>query len=236
MLAFNPAHFSVILMTKALSLGASLAGIVLVKTLLCAPSYQRRPIPQKLHQGGSALVLALHHPPDKLQMDGWDNRKGGTPGNRQLIKISRSLIHWLKKKYGIFSYGLTYKAGCDGTYLKDAAVLAGLGAIGRNNLLVTPQFGPKVRLRALYIDQVLQPTGPLNDFTPCSGCIEPCLSACPVEAFAEGAYQYSRCSKQISRDEAEKKIIPRPGMGLRPKIQITYCRLCELSCPVGATA
>jgi len=30
--------------------------------------------------------------------------------------------------------------------LRHAAVAAGLGVVGRNNLLVTPEFGPRVRL------------------------------------------------------------------------------------------
>jgi len=50
--------------------------------------------------------------------------------------------------------------------LKDAAVLAGLGCIGKNNLLLTPEYGSRVRLRAFTIDLVLPSTGPLP-FDPC---------------------------------------------------------------------
>jgi epoxyqueuosine reductase len=37
---------------------------------------------------------------------------------------------------------LQYKVEEAGMFLKDAATLAGLGIIGKNNLLITPEFEP----------------------------------------------------------------------------------------------
>jgi epoxyqueuosine reductase len=37
---------------------------------------------------------------------------------------------------------LPYKVEEGGMFLKDAATLAGLGIIGKNNLLITPEFEP----------------------------------------------------------------------------------------------
>jgi epoxyqueuosine reductase len=67
---------------------------------------------------------------------------------------------------------LSYFIETGGIYLKDTAVLAGLGCIGKNNMLVTPELGPKVRLRALLLEEDLTPTGPI-DFDPCKN---PCGS------------------------------------------------------------
>ena len=69
-----------------------------------------------------------------------------------------------------------------GIFLKDAAVIAGLGCIGKNNILVTPDYGPRIRLRAMLPDEEISPTGS-NDFDPCSGCDAPCRQACPQNAF-----------------------------------------------------
>jgi epoxyqueuosine reductase len=71
--------------------------------------------------------------------------------------------------------------------MKDAAMLAGLGSIGRNNLVVTPDHGPRIRWRVLLLDRVAKATGPV-EYDPCAGCDEPCRKACPVGAFDETAY------------------------------------------------
>jgi hypothetical protein len=73
---------------------------------------------------------------------------------------------------------MTYWVEEGGLYLKDAAVLAGLGCVGRNNILVTPDWGPRIRLRAVLLDAELAPTGRI-EFDPCRGCDERCRSACP---------------------------------------------------------
>jgi epoxyqueuosine reductase len=74
-----------------------------------------------------------------------------------------------------------------GIFLKDAAVLVGLGCIGRNNLLLTPELGSKVRLLAMLLEAELAPTGPI-DFYPCEGCEEFCRKACPQNAFGETVF------------------------------------------------
>lgn len=35
-----------------------------------------------------------------------------------------------------------------------------------NNLVITPEFGPRTRLGALFLEVELEPTGPI-DFNPC---------------------------------------------------------------------
>ncbi len=107
--------------------------------------------------------------------------------------------------------------------------MAGLGTIGANNLLVTPQYGPRVRLRALVLDCPLEPTGPV-EFDPCAACGTPCLQACPrgaLVASGGGQVHYSRaaCSGQMLSDEADAAS-SQDGV-------TRYCRRCELVCPVG---
>ena len=64
---------------------------------------------------------------------------------------------------------LPYRVEHGGTLFKDAAALAGLGTIGKNSLVITPEYGPHVRFKALFLDVDLEPTGPI-DFTPCKSC------------------------------------------------------------------
>lgn len=66
---------------------------------------------------------------------------------------------------------------------KHAAVAAGLGTLGRHSLLVTPEFGPRVRLGCLLTDAALRPNPRLADGL-CDGCNN-CISTCPAGALSE---------------------------------------------------
>lgn len=65
---------------------------------------------------------------------------------------------------------------------KHAAEAAGLGTLGRHSLLVTPEFGPRVRLACLLTEAELRPTRRLPE-SLCDGCNE-CIAACPAHALS----------------------------------------------------
>ncbi len=75
-------------------------------------------------------------------------------------------------------------------------MLAGLGCIGKNNMVVTPAYGPRIRWRALLLDRSADAAGPL-DFDPCDGCPQPCRKACPVKAFDHTVYSSSELGQSI---------------------------------------
>ncbi len=60
--------------------------------------------------------------------------------------------------------------------------LAGLGWIGRNNLLVNADFGAQFRLVTVLTDMPLSPDRPMN--TECGDCRR-CLACCPANAIQE---------------------------------------------------
>jgi epoxyqueuosine reductase len=219
--------------TRAIALGASLVGAADVATLLASPSHRQFPFIRRVRDAGAVIVLALAHPAGQTEMDWWDNQRGRTPGNRRLIKINRRLTAWLAKKYAVEACELPYNAGGSGVFLKDAAVLAGLGVLGRNNLLVTPRYGPRVRLRALLLDRPLRYARAPKGFAPCDGCEGPCMQACPQNAFEGGSYQRKRCLQQLKQDERHPIVRPSPVVGMPTEFRIAYCRRCELACPVG---
>lgn len=63
---------------------------------------------------------------------------------------------------------------------KHAAQLAGLGTIGRHSLLITPQYGPRVRLACLLTEAALEPSA-LKKRDYCVDC-DLCIRECPVKA------------------------------------------------------
>jgi len=63
---------------------------------------------------------------------------------------------------------------------KHAAELAGLGTIGRNSLLITPEFGPRVRLVCLLTEAPLGGS-PRAKKEICVNC-DACIRECPARA------------------------------------------------------
>ncbi len=261
---------STAILNQAKELGASLAGFARVAEVKTAPSFTFAPkMPDAgeyleiwgndlgLKPGETAwpdhaktlLVIALSHPPDQPELDWWVGLKN-PPGNRRLINIVNGLGPWMEQAYGIRTFHLPYRVEKGGTYLKDAAVLAGLGCIGKNNLLLTPEFGPRIRLRAMTLDVDLPSTG-TRDFDPCAQCEEFCRGACTQKAFGSKIYQeqdydqdllpgrdgrFARPICQIQMDSNEKPLRDQTKHGSLADSAlptIKYCRNCELACPVG---
>jgi epoxyqueuosine reductase len=220
------------IIAQAKTLGASLAGMVSIAALERAPSYDMCGLVPRLPGAGSLLVLALVHKHSQPNLDWWDDRKGGTPGNRQMEETAINLARWLGRELGVNAQILPYHVERGGVFLKDAAVLAGLGIIGRNNLLVTPDYGPRIRLRALLVEVEVDAPQTL-DFDPCARCCMPCTRACPREAFPQGLYRRPSCAEQMKRDEANRISVTGTDRDAGQLLCVPYCRACELACPVA---
>jgi epoxyqueuosine reductase QueG len=65
---------------------------------------------------------------------------------------------------------------------KMIALRAGIGWIGRNNLIVHPEFGSKIRLVTVLTDMPLRTDNPIEK--DCGNCRK-CIEICPVSAIGE---------------------------------------------------
>lgn len=231
---------------KAKALGASLAGIARISDLKASPSYaiyDKKPFYEEYKgvewrvEHKSVLVWALAHPESDPALDWWSMKvKGFTPGNGIMRTQSTKLRKWLEEEFGIMAYSLPYQIEYGGAFLKDSAHLAGLGVIGKHNLLVTPEFGTRVRLRGMFIEAELQPTGP-SDFDPCNGCDRPCHKACPRAAFRSGTFERPYCKDENDKRDAEAEMLDGSIMGIEEISKVSKpCRYCELACPVAQGA
>lgn len=258
----------------ALKMGADLAGIADAGMLKSSPSHR---IFKKIgmNQGAvgskeidknfdiqwpenalSALVIAVAHPVKQPELDWWQGK--GTLGNDKLIAVNRKMKIWIEQSFNIKTWPLPYHIESGGIFLKDAAVLAGLGCIGKSNMLVTPEFGPRIRFRAMLLSAALKSDGP-STFNPCSKCDSPCRSACPQKAFdqieytpkthgmeplpsRDGSYSRNVCGIQMTADlETGAKNTKNADMD-RPATKdqareslptVKFCRACEFACPTG---
>lgn len=231
------------IVAKAKELGASLAGIASIEDLKASVSYEvydKNPFYEEYKgvkwrpEHKSVLVWALSHPASEPVLDWWSMKVPGfTPGNGVMRLQSRKLRVWLGEELGIKALSLPYQIEYGGAFLKDSAVLAGLGVFGKNNIVVTPEFGTRIRLRGIFMEAELEPTGPL-DFDPCSDCDMPCHRACPQDAFRSGAFERAHCKKEDDKRAANKEILDGAIMGIEEPSKVWKpCRFCELACPVA---
>jgi epoxyqueuosine reductase QueG len=103
-------------------------------------------------------------------------------GSRALAIPASQLVDWDRQR-GHLSH-------------KRVAVAAGLGWLGRNNLLVTPTHGAQVRLATVLTDLTMPPDSPLNqDCGPCRRCI----AVCPCKAIGRTAadFRHQDCFAQL---------------------------------------
>jgi len=106
--------------------------------------------------------------------------------NGRLNRAVHELTHLFKKE-GFRSLPLTAQ-GCptDQRSLmaifsyKHAAELAGLGTMGKHSLLITSEFGPRVRLACLLTEAPLEGS-PMAQKNYCINC-EACIQECPAQA------------------------------------------------------
>jgi len=70
---------------------------------------------------------------------------------------------------------------------KLAAIAAGLGTQGKCSLIITPEYGPRVRLVSLITEAILKTSLPRKDTTKsvCKDCRK-CIDVCPINALAYG--------------------------------------------------
>jgi epoxyqueuosine reductase len=104
---------------------------------------------------------------------------------------------------------------------RHAAYLSGLGTFGINNMLLTPQFGPRVRFTSIFTSAEIG-SDPVMKEDLCIQCMR-CVDVCPVKAipgndYPEGIINKIRCA---TRSEALLKRF------------ISPCGLCIKVCPVG---
>jgi len=74
---------------------------------------------------------------------------------------------------------------------KMTALRAGIGWIGRNNLLVHPEYGSKIRLATILTDMPMETDSPVeNDCGECRKCID----ICPASAIRESHREWNKAA------------------------------------------
>jgi len=121
----------------------------------------------------SVVVLGYYYFPPDPKPDGVSGKMGRivTYGHLGILKRARLVRSFLQQR--------GHKAVM-GAHRKEAAVRAGLGSIGKNNLVMNPRYGSWVAYQSIVTDAELEPDEPCRD-DMCGNCTK-CLDACPTGA------------------------------------------------------
>ena len=175
-----------------------------------------------LKNAKSVIVIGFHL--YDLILDAWSRDEMKEKSYHFADSILVDQCHQIKSflaKKGFKSKIIPY---IPGLYLKDAAALAGIGPIGKNNLIITKTFGSQVRLRALVTVAELAYGTPIYESEYCKNC-NICVDSCPFGALEGGKYYrdlcYNYCQENLIK-LSENTVI--------------WCNKCIESCPVGKTS
>lgn len=154
-------------------------------------------------------------------LDAWSQDQKTGKSFHYLDSILENRCYLIKEflsKKGYNSVIIPYNPGL---FLKDSAAIAGIGPVGKNNLLITKDFGSQVRLRAIVTNAPLKFGQPILESEYCKKC-NICIESCPAQAFVNGKYVKDIClSYNLSN---LKKLTEYTSI---------WCNICIESCPVS---
>jgi len=104
---------------------------------------------------------------------------------------------------------------------RHAAFFAGLGNFGVNNMILTPQYGPRVRFTSIFTHAKISGSE-IPDTPFCTHCMQ-CVTVCPVNALEKEDYPAGITDKPACTARSEELL----------KQYISPCGFCIKVCPVG---
>lgn len=215
----------------ALSLGADLVGIAPAASMAEAPGYTATDI----YPEAKSVIVIAKRALNGFIMGGKGRNVcwGFTHLNLKLNDICYEMTKYIEDRGSVavpvfFIYQTFLKPDTENfnailgtkwfSYIV-AGVQAGLGESGMNHLLLTPDYGAKVRLTAVLTDLELDPDPKTKgDLCPGVSCNK-CAEACPVGAISESGVDRVKCH---GYNDAHQEVLG-----------YSYCGLCMRACPAG---
>ena len=263
------------LKAKALALGADLVGIADGKVLNDNPpdpADPRRPSDITEHDSDRVIVLAKRLSSGVTRVLPWNDRHKYYNDELTLTRLeeaSLELVYWLEDQgYPAIIIPPTHvdpwryqdnPRAHQTTLLSlpHAAVEAGLGTLGLNLQLLTPEYGPRVLLTAVLCSAPLECDTRLTTALCHGAACGRCLAACPGDAVKQWDRDWPACDEHRSpygfakltehledivnaTDAESRTAMLRSETSfnlwqsiLRGSGVVTGCRRCADVCPVG---
>lgn len=179
-------------------------------------------------------LLSNYAPPSDLQVPEGKGRIAAYALQRDYHDLLSERLHQLAARITHLAEDVQSYAGVDSSPIleKGYAHKAGLGWIGKNSLLLHPQFGSWTFLSELLVSLELEPD-PASEFDGCGTC-QCCIRACPTQAILPNrTIDARRCLSYLTIEN--RGSIPaefRSAVGNR----VFGCDQCQVVCPVNKKA
>jgi epoxyqueuosine reductase len=262
--------------SRATSLGADLVGIAdgaVLEAYPPDPARPQRPSDITAMDCDRVIVLAKHYPAGTTRLARWNERHKYYNDELALSileEVSLELVYWLEDKgFPAIIIPPThvdpwrYK-GDPAAHMSNilslthAAVEAGMGTLGLNQQLLTPEYGPRLLLSAVLCSAPVTPDIKMEQALCLGPTCGRCLQACPGDVVGHWDRDWAACDRYRSPHgfaqltEHLDRIISEPDPALKKKLLrtedsfyiwqsilrgagvVTGCRRCQDVCPVGA--
>ena len=224
------------LLEYTLTMGATLAGVADLRSL---QSLKTNP-PNLLENFNYAISLAVTIPESVFDLITNKN-----PGElyAHYYKTANALIDHITLRlsekivsngYSALAIPASLSIGPDKLFSnashKAFARSAGLGWIGKNLLLITPKFGPRVRLGTVLTNIPLKSSNSPIELT-CGNCTK-CIDACPIQALKPTSFEIYPAKREDVLDTM-KCHTRLEKLGRKDFIGVSICGVCIKVCPIG---
>lgn len=151
------------------------------------------------------------------------------------INIILKQITLVLKKYNIRYYIPPVAQDSEETLLaqlsfKFAAVNAGLGWIGKNDVLITEGYGPRIRLSAILIDYDLPVGTPIIE-SKCPTECDMCVKSCPYNALMGESWDITKKRQEL----IDYKLCNQKRSGfINENNRKNACGICLVACKIGS--
>ena len=176
--------------------------------------------PDKFLEGTQTVIIVGIYLYDII-LDAWSQDQNTGKSFHYLDSVIENRLRLIKEHLEEKGYESKIIPYNPGLFLKDSAALAGIGPIGKNNLLITEDFGSQVRLRGLVTNAPLLTGKPIEVSKYCVEC-KNCVDSCPVDALSKGIYNRDAC---LTYNLANLRKLS--------KYTAIWCNVCIECCPVG---
>jgi epoxyqueuosine reductase len=227
-----------LLRARAIEWGASLVGVA---DLIPVREYVRAQGGDHIARYPRVVSLGIALPSDIVDLNGADHLNpvfatiyrghGYDVINPRLDALASRVASLLQAQgHRVFPIRAAQRRSPDQLYgnfsHKLGAHLAGLGWIGKSCLLVTPEYGPRIRWISVLTEAPLVPGEPMDE--RCGDC-RVCVDACPAHAFTGRRFvaeepREARCRAEECEAYQYTK---------RPGLDRVLCGMCLYSCPHG---